>query len=69
MIMAAPFPSGASQNVQIFFPLTDLGYKTHSCDLRVEHTRTHEACTYADTHTQTHKTNVHTGIRQGYTDK
>lgn len=38
MIMAAPFPSGVSQNVQIFLPLTDLDYRTHSYDLRLMHT-------------------------------
>lgn len=37
MIMAAPFPSGVSQNVQIFLPLTDLDYRMYSCDFRAEH--------------------------------
>lgn len=36
MIMAAPFPSGVSQNVQVFLPLTDLGYRIHSCDFRAD---------------------------------
>lgn len=43
MIMAAPFPSGLSQNVQIFLPLTDLDYRTHSCDLRAKHGRMTQA--------------------------
>lgn len=34
MIMAAPFPSGVSQNVQIFLPLTDLDYRTQQLSLQ-----------------------------------
>lgn len=51
MIMAAPFPSGVSQNVQIFLPLTDLDHRTHSwgCKSRAR--------------TQTHTPQAHTGIQ------
>lgn len=36
--MAAPFPSGMSQYVQTFLPLTDLGYKMYMGDVKAEHT-------------------------------
>lgn len=60
MIMAAPFPSGLSQNVQIFLPLTDLDYRTYSCDWRIGHT--HACMTHVcNAHTQHMVTLVYSG--------
>lgn len=64
MIMAAPFPSGLSQNVQIFLPLTDLDYRMYNCDLRAKHTRMTHVCMHAYTHST--KTRVHISMSEGY---